>query len=69
MIEGSIEKYRRLLAGRPPRPCKCGRGTLAPDPCVVVCEQCYKDGAQAFWDLMDGRIGYATFLRRLRGKP
>jgi hypothetical protein len=50
-------------------PCPCGRGTVWASDIWSgpgVCEHCWADGVQAFWDLYDGKITLAGFMRRLR---
>ena len=43
--------------------CGCGRQVISVTGC---CGICIREGAQAFWDLADGKITYPGFIRRLR---
>jgi len=43
--------------------CACKRGIVG---CSGSCDLCIQEGTQAFWDLVNGKITYPGFMRRLR---
>lgn len=67
MIEESIKKMLRLRAQEPSVLCHCGRGNIPPnDQGTRMCEECFAEGVHAFWDLIDGKIGFRMYYRILR---